>query len=56
MSGRELKIKTLIISEQHGKRVERDWDEIPEWERKLISKNITDRFMTAAGYRRDEPN
>lgn len=56
MSAKELKIKTVIISEQDGKRVERDWDEIPEWERKLISKNLTDRFMTAAGYRRDKSN
>lgn len=52
MIRKELIVKTIVVSKKEGKRVERSWDDIPEAERKRISKNITDQFMAAAGYHR----
>lgn len=52
MAKKELTVKTIVVSIVDGKRIERPWDEIHEAEQKIISKNITDRFMAAAGYRR----
>ena len=52
MAKKELTVMTIVVSEKDGERIERNWDDIPEDERKQISRNITDRFMAAAGYSR----
>lgn len=54
MARKEITAKTIVVSFVDGKRVERDWNEIPEAEQQLISESITDRFMAAAGYRRTD--
>jgi len=50
MARKELTVKTTVVSVINGERIERAWDDIPEEERKMISGQITDRFMEAAGY------
>lgn len=54
MARKELTVKTTVVSVINGERIERAWDDIPEEERKMISKQITDRFMETAGYRRGD--
>lgn len=49
---KELIVRTIVVSIEGGKRIERPWDDIPEAEQQSLSENITDRFMAAAGYRR----
>jgi DNA binding domain, excisionase family len=57
MRRNKLTVKTIVITLENGLRIERDWDTIPEEEQLIISKNVTDRFMKAAGYKRkDEYN
>ncbi|WP_027399077.1 hypothetical protein [Anaerovorax odorimutans] len=48
---KEITAEVIIVGFEDGKRIERNWDDIPEEEQKVISKNITERFMAAAGYR-----
>lgn len=48
----KLTIRTIVVTLENGMRIERDWDSIPEEEQQIISKNVTDRFMKAAGYMR----
>lgn len=52
MARKELTVKTIVISIVDGKRIEQPWEDIPTEHQKEISRNITDRFMAAAGYRR----
>ncbi len=47
---REIAVSTIIVSFENGLRIERKWNDIPEDEQKVISRNITDRFMEAMGY------
>ncbi len=42
-------IAVIVYIDENGKRVEREWDNIPEEERLTISKILTERFMEAAG-------
>lgn len=48
----KLTVRTIVVTLENGLRIERDWDSIPEEEQQIISRNITDRFMKAAGYMR----
>jgi len=50
MARKELTVKTIVVSFDNGIRIERNWDDIPEEEQKIISRNITDKFMEAMGY------
>lgn len=52
MAKKEITVKTIVVSQKDDNRVERNWDEITEAERKIIKKSLTDRFMSAAGYHR----
>lgn len=54
MARKELKVIAIIVTYENGQRVERNWDDIPESERTVISRTLTDRFMEAAGYSRLE--
>jgi len=54
MAKKELKVIAIIVTYENGQRVERNWDDIPESERTVISRTLTDRFMEAAGYIRIE--
>ncbi len=54
MAGKELTVRTIVVSIKDGKRIERTWDSIPEAEQQSLSESITDRFMAAAGYRRSD--
>lgn len=53
MARKKLTVKTTVVSVINGERIERAWDDIPEEERKMISWEITDRFMEAAGYHKE---
>ena len=52
MARKEITVKTIVVSQKDGIRIERNWKDIPEVEQKIISRNITDRFMVAAGSHR----
>lgn len=54
MARKELKVIAIIVTYENDQRVERNWDDIPESERTVISRTLTDRFMEAAGYSRLE--
>lgn len=47
-----IKTIAIIVTYENGKRIERNWDDIPAEERDAISEALTDRFMEAAGYTR----
>lgn len=51
---KELTVRTIVVYQVNGQRVERNWDDIPEAEQKTISRSITDRFMAAAGFKKVE--
>jgi hypothetical protein len=52
MSKKKIEVELIAVSFEEGQRIERNWDDIPEAERKIISRKFTDEFMEAAGYRR----
>ncbi len=52
MARKELTVETVIVTFEDGKRIERNWDDIPEKEQEVLKSTITDRFMAAAGYHR----
>ena len=52
MAKKELTVRTIIVSYENGKRIERNLDDIPADEQKAIARKFTDNFMAAAGYHR----
>lgn len=46
-------VKIVIASKKDGARLERNWKELSEQERDIAARDLTKRFLSAAGYRSD---
>ena len=45
-----MKLNIFLVTYKGDERIEERWEDIPEEERKQISKELSDRFMKRAGF------
>ena len=54
MAREEPAVIIVVVSKKDGERLEQSWKELTEQERDIAARDLTERFLSAAGYRSDE--
>ncbi|MBR0598353.1 hypothetical protein [Sinanaerobacter chloroacetimidivorans] len=50
MKKKEVSAEVFFVTVSEEKRAEKRWDQLCDKEKDRVSQNLTDKFMTAAGY------